>query len=141
MVVNVKRDKNTIFDNVKLRFKKRLRLGVSGYSQLFFYSVLFCYPSFSYAGPDLAGVHGGDTSAVVHTHGLTTDIHQNINSVIIDWNSFNVRSTETVNFFQPSSSAIALNKIHSVSASDIRGQINRVKRTSTLKKFNANKYS
>jgi len=124
MAVKIKRNLNRLALLLKTRYKKRLRLGVSGYSQLFFYSLLFCYPSFSYAGPNLSGVVGGDTAATVHTHGLTTEIHQNLNSVAIDWHSFNINSNEVVNFIQPNSSSIALNQILSSGASDIRGQIN-----------------
>ena len=124
MAVKIVNALSRLLNRLHSRYKNRLRLGLSGYAQLFFYAFLFCYPSYSYAGPNLSGVVGGDASAIVHTHGLTTEIHQNLNSVAIDWNSFNVNSNEIVNFVQPDSSSIALNQILSTSASDIRGQIN-----------------
>ena len=124
MAVKIVSELSRLLNRLHSHYKNRLRLGMSGYAQLFFYSFLFCYPSFSYAGPNLSGVVGGNASATVHTHGLTTEIHQNLNSVAIDWNSFDVNSNEIVNFIQPDSSSIALNQILSASASDIRGQIN-----------------
>jgi len=124
MAVKIVSELSRLLNKLNSHYKNRLRLGMSGYAQLFFYSFLFCYPSFSYAGPNLSGVVGGNASATVHTHGLTTEIHQNLNSIAIDWNSFDVNSNEIVNFVQPGSSSIALNQILSTSASDIRGQIN-----------------
>jgi len=122
MAVNKTGVFKSLLKTVNSHYKNRLRLGLSGYSQLFFYSFLFCYPSFSSAGPTGSNVVGG--SGIIHTHGLTTEIHQASSSLAIDWNSFNVNSNEIVNFVQPTSSSIALNQILSTSASDIRGQIN-----------------
>jgi len=75
---------NNVFKTIYTHYKNRLRLGISGYSQLFFYSFLFSYPSFSYATPDLRGVVGGNAAATVNTQGLTTHVHQFQSSVIID---------------------------------------------------------
>ncbi len=122
MVVKITSEYRKLKNKIHSLYKNRLRLGASGYSQLFFYTVLFCYPSFSYAGPNGGYIVGG--SGDIHIHGLTTEIHQSTNSLAIDWQSFNVNSNEIVNFLQPSSSSIALNQILSTGASDIRGQIN-----------------
>ncbi len=100
----------------------RLRLGLSGYSQLLLYSFLFSYPSFSYAGPAGGNIVGG--AGHIHVSGLTTDIHQNSASLAINWESYNLSANEVVNYLQPGASSIALNRILSNSGSQILGQIN-----------------
>jgi filamentous hemagglutinin family protein len=122
MAVNIICRFNLISKKLQSHYKNRHRLGMSGYSQLFFYSFLFCYPSFSAAGPTGGSVVGG--SGNIHLHSLTTEIHQTSSSLALEWNSFNINSNEIVNFVQPTSSSIALNQILSTRASDIRGQIN-----------------
>jgi len=122
MAVNVKREFNLFLTQINSRYKNRLRLGISGYSQLFFYSFLFCYPSFSYASPDLRGVVGGNSAATVNTQGLTTNVNQFQSSVIIDWNSLNLAAEEKLAIHQLSTDTL-LNRIHSATATDIYGQI------------------
>jgi len=122
MAVNVKREFNLFLAQINSRYKNRLRLGLSGYSQLFFYSFLFCYPSFSYATPDLRGVVGGNAAATVNTQGLTTNVNQFQSSVIIDWNSLNLAADEKLAIHQLSTDTL-LNRIHSSTATDIYGQI------------------
>jgi len=82
----------------------RLRLGLSGYSQLLLYSFLFSYPSFSYAGPAGGNIVGG--AGHIHVSGLTTDIHQNSASLAINWESYNLSASEVVNYLQPGASSI-----------------------------------
>ncbi|MFT7555943.1 MAG: filamentous hemagglutinin family protein, partial [Planctomycetota bacterium] len=53
-----------------------------------------------------------------------TDINQNTQSMVVDWQSFNVNRHETVNFNQPSSSATALNRIYDQNPSQIFGSLN-----------------
>ncbi len=79
------------------------------------------------AGPVFAGPQGGQ---VVAGHGkistpnaTTTLIKQSSNRLTLDWQSFNVKSNELVQFNQPSSSASALNRIFDQSPSQILGQI------------------
>ena len=122
MVVNIKRELNLFIKQINSRYKNRLRLGISGYSQLFFYSFLFCYPSYSYATPNLRGVVGGNSAATVNTQGLTTNVNQFQSSVIIDWNSLNLAADEKLAIHQLSTDTL-LNRIHSATATDIYGQI------------------
>ncbi|RDH83866.1 MAG: hypothetical protein DIZ80_06950 [endosymbiont of Galathealinum brachiosum] len=122
MAVKIKNELSDVSKKLNSCFRNRIRLGMSGYSQLFFYSFLFCYPSFSYAGPTGGNVVGGAGSII--QAGLTTNINQLSSSLAIDWQSFNVSSNEIVNFLQPNSSSIALNRIIGGSASEILGQIN-----------------
>jgi filamentous hemagglutinin family protein len=76
----------------------------------------------SYAGPQGGNITHGSGS--IGSQGNTTSIMQNTNQLIIDWNSFNINSNETVNFTQPGASSVALNNIFQYDASRINGQIN-----------------
>ncbi|PHR90063.1 MAG: hypothetical protein COA78_35475, partial [Blastopirellula sp.] len=76
----------------------------------------------SYAGPQGGNITHGAGS--IGSQGNITTILQNSNQLIIDWNSFNVNSNETVNFNQPGASSVALNNILQYDASRINGQIN-----------------
>lgn len=71
--------------------------------------------------------NGGQVAAgngtISHT-GNTTTILQNSQDLSINWDSFNVGKQETVNFAQPSQSAIAVNRIIGNQGSTILGQIN-----------------
>ena len=122
MVVKIISGFKNIFKVVTSLYENRLRLGVSGYLQLFFYSFLFCYPSYSHAGPTGGNIVGGSGS--IDQSGLTTTINQNTSSMAIDWNSYNLSSDEIVNYIQPSSTSISLNRILGSNASEIHGQIN-----------------
>ena len=74
------------------------------------------------AAPQGGQIVGG--SGTISQNNLTTHIKQNTQNLAIDWNSFNVNSNEIVNYLQPNSSSIALNRIIGGSASEIHGQIN-----------------
>lgn len=54
----------------------------------------------------------------------TTNVNQQTGTMVVDWNSFNVASQETVNFNQPSANAAALNRIYDQNPSQIFGAIN-----------------
>lgn len=56
--------------------------------------------------------------------GATMNITQSTARATIDWQTFNVGSSATVNFNQPSSSAVTLNRVLSSNSSQIFGQIN-----------------
>lgn len=56
--------------------------------------------------------------------GNTTTITQTSQNLSLNWQSFNVSRQETVNFVQPSASAIAVNRIFDTNGSQILGQIN-----------------
>lgn len=71
----------------------------------------------------LAGPAGGNIvagSGSINQSGLVTDIHQGSSSLAINWSSFNLRSDEIVNYLQPGSSSIALNRILSNDGSRIQ---------------------
>ncbi|MFM2112090.1 MAG: hypothetical protein RLZZ271_750, partial [Pseudomonadota bacterium] len=56
--------------------------------------------------------------------GNVMSVRQNSNQMIANWQSFNVGQSAVVNFLQPSSSAVALNRVLSANPSQIFGQIN-----------------
>ncbi|MDR9468303.1 filamentous hemagglutinin N-terminal domain-containing protein, partial [Marinospirillum sp.] len=77
----------------------------------------------AFAGPAGENIVGGDGS-VSRPDSNTTNIQQNSQRLAVEWDSFNVKQNQTVNFHQPSSSAFVLNQILDANASVIRGQIN-----------------
>jgi hypothetical protein len=60
-------------------------------------------------------------SASISQVGNTTDIRQSSADVAIDWLSFNIGSQATVDFVQPSASAVAVNRISGTNGSEILG--------------------
>ncbi len=82
----------------------------------------YCFIPVVQAAPVGGNIVGGSGS--INTNGLTTTIQQNTQSQVINWNSYNVKSNETVNYLQPNASAISLNRIPGNNASEIFGQIN-----------------
>ena len=63
-------------------------------------------------------------SATINTAGSTMNINQASNRVAINWNGFDIGSNATVNFVQPSASAVALNRVNSANPSQIYGNLN-----------------
>ncbi len=76
----------------------------------------------AHAGPTGAQVTAGAGS--VTQSGGTTTINQASQNLSLSWKSFNIAPTETVNFVQPSASAIAVNRIYDNNGSQILGRIN-----------------
>ena len=62
-------------------------------------------------------------SATIATSPSTTTINQTSQRAAINWQSFNVGSAQTVDFVQPSSTAVALNRVLSANPSQIAGRI------------------
>jgi filamentous hemagglutinin family protein len=74
------------------------------------------------AGPTGAQVIAG-AGAVIQS-GSTTTITQSSQNLSLNWKSFNIAPTETVNFVQPSTTAIAVNRIYDTNGSQILGRLN-----------------
>ena len=62
-------------------------------------------------------------SGSITQSGNTTDVRQSSTDLSIDWLSFNVGSQATVDFIQPSASAVAVNRIAGTNGSEILGHI------------------
>ncbi len=89
------------------------------------YTLLLSHVTFvpyAYASPTGGTVVGG--TGTITQSGVTTDIYQQSSSMAIDWNSYNLNSDEVVNYIQPDSSSLSLNRILSNDPSQINGQIN-----------------
>ena len=56
--------------------------------------------------------------------GATTTITQSSQNLSLNWQGFNIAPAETVNFLQPSASAVAVNRIFDSSGSQILGRLN-----------------
>jgi len=74
------------------------------------------------AAPQGGQLVGGSGS--IGANGGTTTINQTSDKLSINWQSFNVGKNETVNFVQPSASALAVNRILDTQGSQILGKIN-----------------
>ena len=75
-----------------------------------------------YALPTGGEVAAG--SASISGSAGSTTINQTTQNVSINWQSFNIGKGETVNFAQPNSSAIALNRVLGSDPSSILGNLN-----------------
>src|SRR3984957_18257495 len=62
-------------------------------------------------------------SASITQVGNTTDIRQSSADVAIDWLSFDIGSQATVDFLQPSASAVAVNRLSGTNGSQILGHL------------------
>ena len=74
-----------------------------------------------WAAPEGGEVVGGE--GVIEQSGVDTLIHQATERLAIDWQSFDVAANERVEFIQPSSSSIALNRVLSNNGTQILGRI------------------
>ena len=63
-------------------------------------------------------------SGAITQGGNVTTIQQNSQSLSLNWQSFDIGANQTVDFLQPGSSSIAVNRILGNTASDIEGHLN-----------------
>jgi filamentous hemagglutinin family protein len=75
----------------------------------------------AHSGPTGGQIVAGSGS--ITSSGNTTDIHQSSQDLSISWQSFTIGAQQTVDFLQPSSSAIAVNRIVGTSGSEILGHL------------------
>jgi len=93
-------------------------------SQVLFYSLIFSHLTFipyAHAGPAGGQIVGGAGS--ISQTNLNTIINQTSGSMAINWDSYNLNSNERVQYIQPNSSSLSLNRILSNSGSQINGRI------------------
>ncbi|MEW6486101.1 MAG: filamentous hemagglutinin N-terminal domain-containing protein, partial [Pseudomonadota bacterium] len=79
-------------------------------------------PAISHAIPQGGDVVGG-TASISTPNASTMNITQTTNKVIINWQGFSIDVNELVEFIQPGSSAVALNRVVGVDPSLILGQL------------------
>jgi filamentous hemagglutinin family protein len=75
----------------------------------------------SYASPEGGQVVGG--AGKIDQSGRETVIRQQTDRMAIDWQSFDVKADERVQFIQPGASSVALNRVISNKGSEILGRI------------------
>lgn len=86
--------------------------------------VLLIVPDLVLSNPEGGQVVGGDAS-ISSPASNVTQINQTSNKAVINWQSYNVGANEAVNYQQPNSSSITLNRINPHQGpSKIFGQIN-----------------
>ena len=76
----------------------------------------------AFANPTGGTVTSGATT--IATSGSTMTINQTTNKASINWQNFSIGSGETVNFVQPNSNSVALNRVIGNDASRIYGSLN-----------------
>ncbi|WP_036517772.1 beta strand repeat-containing protein, partial [Nevskia soli] len=79
-------------------------------------------PGLALAGPT-GGVVVGGQATIGNPSPTSTVIHQGSNSAIINWQQFNIGGNEYVQFIQPSSSSVVLNRVIGGSPSEIFGSL------------------
>ncbi|MBM3602295.1 MAG: filamentous hemagglutinin N-terminal domain-containing protein, partial [Alphaproteobacteria bacterium] len=62
-------------------------------------------------------------SATISEAGKKLDVHQASDRAVIDWRSFDIAVDEHTQFHQPSSSAVAVNRVNNTNPSQIMGQL------------------
>lgn len=77
----------------------------------------------AYALPDGENIISGDVRVNV-VDGDTLNINQNSSKAIVEWQSFDIDTNETVNVFQPTHESILLNRVLSEDPSKILGHLN-----------------
>ncbi|WP_444929376.1 filamentous hemagglutinin N-terminal domain-containing protein [Microbulbifer sp. SSSA002] len=75
----------------------------------------------AHAGPEGGVVTGG--SGTIDVDGSTTTVDQTTDLLSIDWDSFNLTEEELIQFLQPDSSSIVLNRILDQDVTTIQGSI------------------
>lgn len=93
-----------------------------GSSRKLIAAALLLNAAFAQAAPESGQVVSGAGS--VARSGATTTINQASQNLSLKWKSFNIAPTETVNFVQPSASAIAVNRITDTNGTQILGRVN-----------------
>ncbi|RUL65924.1 filamentous hemagglutinin N-terminal domain-containing protein [Dyella dinghuensis] len=78
----------------------------------------------AYAGGGPIGGQITSGSGQIQQVGNTTIIQQNSQTLTLNWQSFNIGANQTVDFQQPGSSSIAVNRIFSSTPSEIYGHLN-----------------
>ncbi|WP_305533028.1 filamentous hemagglutinin N-terminal domain-containing protein, partial [Sulfuricurvum sp.] len=102
-------------------FSSRFRILKGGKISLVV-SALVAGSTMSFAAPSGGTVTTG--SATINQSGSVTTINQSTNKASINWNSFSIAPSETVNFVQPSAQSVTLNRVVGTSQSLIQGAMN-----------------
>jgi len=102
-------------------YKSRFRILKKGRIALVI-SALCTSTTLSFATPTGGVVTSGN--AAITQSGMVTNINQSTQKASINWSTFSIGSTETVNFNQPNTSSITLNRVIGNEKSVIDGALN-----------------
>lgn len=102
-------------------FHSRFRILKGGKISLLVSAILGS-TTLTFAAPTGGTVTSG--SATINQSGTVTNINQSTNKATINWQNFSISSNETVNFNQPNSSSITLNRVIGTEKSVINGALN-----------------
>lgn len=102
-------------------FSSRFRILKGGKISLVV-SALVAGSTITFASPTGGQVTSG--SAAIAQNGSITTINQSSNKASINWNSFSIAPSETVNFVQPSAQSVTLNRVIGTTQSLIQGAMN-----------------
>lgn len=102
-------------------FSSRFRILKGGKISLVV-SALVAGSTMTFASPTGGQVTSG--SAAIAQNGSITTINQSSNKASINWNSFSIAPSETVNFVQPSAQSVTLNRVVGTTQSLIQGAMN-----------------
>ncbi len=83
--------------------------------------ISFMFWNLAIAAPEGGSVAAG--SAIISQNGTLTTVNQSSQNTVINWNSFNTTSNETVQFNQPNASSIALNRINNGLPTEFAGAL------------------
>ncbi|HUR40809.1 MAG TPA: filamentous hemagglutinin N-terminal domain-containing protein, partial [Verrucomicrobiae bacterium] len=92
-------------------------------ARAFAFWALVIFANNTFAGPEGGQIVGG-AGSIAQVNAATTQVNQISQSMAINWSSFNVAAGETVQFVQPGTSAVVLNRILDQNPSTIFGTIN-----------------
>lgn len=102
-------------------FSSRFRILKGGKISLVV-SALLAGSTMTFASPTGGTVTTG--SATISQSGSSTTINQSSNKASINWQSFSIAPSETVNFVQPSAQSVTLNRVVGATQSLIEGAMN-----------------
>ena len=86
--------------------------------------LLGCFASITLLAQSPSGGIVASGTATIAQSGSNTNINQSTNSAVINWQSFSIGSNSTVNFNQPSTTSVTLNRVSGNSESVIDGVLN-----------------
>jgi len=95
-----------------------------GSSRKLFAAALSLTAAVGHTEPIGGQIVSGSLSSPIEQSGGTTTINQASQNLSLNWQSFNIAPTETVNFVQPNTSAIAVNRIADTNGTQILGHLN-----------------
>src|SRR5215469_6137002 len=86
--------------------------------------LLYCYVSIALFAQSPTGGTVAHGIAAITQSGSTTNINQSSNSAVINWQSFSIGSNSIVNFNQPGTASVTLNRVTGNAGSVIDGVLN-----------------